>query len=123
MLTLSTGTSVYLYTVPVDLRRGHDGLVALVRAQLSLDPFSDGLFVFVGRRLDRIKVLFWDRSGFVIYNKRLAKGRFALPKLTDRSDRIVLDATQLAMLLGGFDPIPPRRARAWAPAPREPTRT
>jgi len=118
MLTLSAGAKVYLATEPVDLRRGHDGLCALVRSHLSLDPFAAGhLYVFVGRRLDRVKVLFWDRGGFVLYYKRLARGRFQLPRLTAKSDRVVLDATQLAMLLGGFDPLRARRVEAWEPSP------
>ena len=65
---LSVGPArVFLATEPVDLRRGHDGLFALVRASLGMDPFTGDLFVFVGRRGDRIKILFWDRGGFVVY--------------------------------------------------------
>jgi transposase len=117
MLTLSPGARVYLAIEPVDLRRGHDGLCALVRSHFSLDPFAGHLYVFIGRRFDRVKVLFWDRGGFVLYYKRLARGRFQLPRLTSKSDRVVLDATQLAMLLGGFDPLRARRIDAWEPSP------
>jgi transposase len=116
MLTLAPGAKVFLATEPVDLRRGHDGLCALVQGRYRLDPYGGHLFVFVGRRLDRVKVLFWDRGGFVLYYKRLAKGRFQLPRITDGADRIVLDATQLAMLLGGFDPVRMRRTAAWEPS-------
>jgi transposase len=56
----------------------------------------------VGRRIDRVKILFWDRGGFVLY-KRPARGRFRMPKITAGADRVVLDGTELAMLLGGFD--------------------
>jgi len=118
MLTLSAGAKVYLAVEPVDLRRGHDGLCALVRGRLALDPFNGHLFAFVGRRRDRIKILFWDRGGFVLYYKRLARGRFVLPRVTAGADRVVLDATQLAMLLGGFDPVNARRVAAWEPASR-----
>lgn len=118
MLTLGPGTRVYLASEPVDLRRGHDGLCALVRAELELDPLSGHLFAFVGRRRDRVKVLFWDRGGFVLYYKRLARGRFVLPRVTAGADRIVLDATQLGMLLGGFDPQSARRIAAWEPHSR-----
>jgi transposase len=90
-------------------------LCALVRGQHGLDPFAGHLFVFVGRRMDRIKVLFWDRGGFVLYYKRLSRGRFQLPRVTAGADRVVLDGTQLAMLLGGFDPVRTRRTEAWDP--------
>lgn len=118
MLTVSPGAKVYFAVEPVDLRRGHDGLCALVRGAHGLDPFGGHFFVFVGKRGDRIKVLFWDRGGFVVYYKRLARGRFQLPRVTAGTDRIVLDGTQLAMLLGGFDPVKTRRTEAWEPAER-----
>ena len=63
-------------------------------------------------------MLFWDRGGFVVYYKRLSRGRFALPRMTAGADRVVLDGTQLAMLLGGFDPVRTRRTEAWEPAAR-----
>lgn len=115
MLTVSAGTQIFLASLPVDMRRGHDGLCALVRQSLDLDPFSGALFVFVGKRGDRIKCLFWDRGGFVLYYKRLAKGRFRWPRVEPGVDRVVLDATQLAMLLGGFDVGRAVRIPAWEP--------
>jgi transposase len=116
MLTLGAGAKVFLATEPVDLRRGHDGLCSLVRNQLSLDPFCGHLYVFIGKRGDRIKCLFWDRGGFVLYYKRLARGRFRLPRVAQGADRIVLDATELAMLLGGYEVARSRRQVAWEPS-------
>jgi transposase len=118
MLTLSAGARVYLAAEPVDLRRGHDGLCALVRGALGLDPFAGNFFVFIGKRGDRVKVLFWDRSGFVVYYKRLSRGRFRLPRIAPGADRVVLDSTELAMLLGGFDVARAPRESAWEPAGR-----
>lgn len=118
MLTFAGRAKVYLAAEPVDLRRGHDGLCSLVRNTLELDPFAGHLFVFVGRRGDRIKVLFWDRGGFVLYYKRLARGRFRLPRVPEGADRVVLDATELAMLLGGFELKKAQRAPAWEPKSR-----
>jgi transposase len=115
VLSVAPGTKVYLATESVDLRRGHDGLAALVGKTLSLDPYSGHLFVFVGRRGDRIKVLFWDRGGFVLYYKRLAKGRFRMPRLRKGADRVTLDGTELAMLLGGFEVGRVSRSDAWEP--------
>lgn len=113
MLTIAPGTRVYLASHPVDLRRGHDGLCALVSGTLKLDPYDGHLFVFVGRRGDRIKVLFWDHGGFVVYYKRLAKGRFRVPAVDAATDRVVLDGTEMTMLLGGFDLARSSRQRAW----------
>lgn len=118
MLTLASGVKVFLAADTVDLRRGHDGLCSLVKNMLALDPFAGHLFVFVGRRADRVKILFWDRGGFVLYYKRLARGRFRLPRVPAGADRIVLDGTELAMLLGGFDVAHAPRVDAWEPAPR-----
>lgn len=118
MLSVAAGARVYLATEPVDLRRGHDGLTALVRTRFKMDPLHGDLFVFVGRRIDRVKVLFWDRGGFVVYYKRLARGRFRMPRVASGADRVVLDGTELAMLLGGFDLAGARRVAAWEPRGR-----
>jgi transposase len=81
MLTLPSSVRVYIAAAPIDLRRGHDGLVAIVRSTWCLDPFGGHLFVFLGRRLDRVKILVWDRNGFVLYYKRLSQGRFRMPNI------------------------------------------
>lgn len=119
MLTLPPSVQIYLATEPVDLRRGHDGLVALVRNQWRLDPFAGHLFVFVGRRGNRVKILFWDRGGFVLYYKRLERGHFVLPKLRAGATTVGLDATQLGMLLDGIAFEGVRRPARWSP-PIEP---
>lgn len=115
MLTLPSSVRVYLAAEPVDLRRGHDGLVALVRSEWRLNPFDGHLFVFFGRRLDRVKILAWDRNGFVLYYKRLSQGRFRMPKIPSDVTRVELDATTLAMLLDGIDVKHVRRPAAWSP--------
>jgi transposase len=84
-------------------RRGHDGLVAFVRGELGADPYQGDLFVFVGRTRDRLKILGWDRGGFVLVYKRLSKGRFRLPSVPPDADRVTIDKTELAMILGSFD--------------------
>ena len=115
MLTLPASVRVYFAAEPVDLRRGHDGLVAIVRSVWRLNPFDGQLFVFLGRRLDRVKILMWDRNGFVLYYKRLSQGRFRMPKVPARATRVELDATTLAMLLDGIDVKYVRRPAAWSP--------
>jgi transposase len=115
MLTLPSSVRVYLAAEPVDLRRGHDGLVAIVRNAWRLDPFAGHLFVFLGRRLDRVKVLVWDRNGFVLYYKRLSQGRFRMPTIASGSRHVQMDSTTLAMLLDGIDVRHVRRPAAWTP--------
>jgi len=115
MLTLPSSVRVYIAAEPVDLRRGHDGLVALVRNTWKLNPFDGHLFVFLGRRLDRVKILVWDRNGFVLYYKRLSQGRFRMPPITAGATRVEMDATTLTMLLDGIDVRQVRRPVAWKP--------
>jgi transposase len=115
MLTLPPSVRIYLAATPVDMRRGHDGLCAIVRNQWKLDLFAGHLFVFVGRRGDRCKILFWDRGGFVLYYKRLEKGRFRVPHVPANAASIVVDATELAMLLDGIDVVRVRRPARWNP--------
>lgn len=115
MLTLPSSVRVYLAAEPVDLRRGHDGLVAIVRSTWRLDPFEGHLFVFLGRRLDRVKILVWDRNGFVLYYKRLSQGRFRMPKVASDAKHVQMDATTLAMLLDGIDVRTVQRPTTWTP--------
>ena len=118
MLSLPRSVRVYLASERVDLRRGHDGLCALVRTTLSFDPYVGHLFVFIGRRMDRCKILFWERGGFVVYYKRLEKGRFRLPKQTGNGRSVEMDATELMMLLDGIDVRYVRRPALWEPGRR-----
>jgi transposase len=120
MLTLPSSVRVYLAAEPIDLRRGHDGLVAIVRNVWRLNPFDGHLFVFVGRRIDRIKILVWDRNGFVLYYKRLSQGRFKMPQVPQGAQRVELDATTLAMLLDGIDVRHVKRPRSWSPPAPQP---
>ncbi len=115
MLGLPSSVRVHLAVEPIDLRRGHDGLVALVRNSWNLDPYEGHIFVFLGRRSDRVKVLFWDRNGFVLYYKRLSQGRFRLPKVAAGATRVEIDGTALGMLLDGIDVRFVVRPEAWRP--------
>ena len=114
MLTLPSSVRIYLASEPVDLRRSIDGLSALVRAE-GHDVYAGHLFVFGGRRRDRIKILFWDRGGFVVYYKRLEAGRFRWPVISEGAREVELDATQLAMLLDGIDIKRVAVPRHWQP--------
>lgn len=117
MLALPASVRVYVASEPVDMRRGHDGLFAIVKSW-GLDPFSGDLFGFVGKRRDRLKVLVWHRGGFILLYKRLEKGRFRIPVVKAGETRAVLDATDLTMLLDGIDLARVNRPALWHPPSR-----
>ena len=94
--------SVYLCMEAVDFRKHIDGLSMLVQEELELDPFSEQLFVFINRGRDKIKILYWERSGFVLWYKRLEKQRFAWPKHLG-CDTVTLTGQELNWLLDGYD--------------------
>lgn len=79
MLSVPSGVAVYLACGATDMRKSIDGLVALVSYSFDLDVFGPSLFVFCGRRRDRLKILFWDHNGFWLYYRRLERGRFRWP--------------------------------------------
>ena len=93
---------VYLHRAPVDMRKQMDGLAILAKEAMRFDPFSGALFVFVNRRHNKLKMLTWERNGFIVWYKRLERDRFAWPK---RADEAVLSLTgeQLNWLLDGYD--------------------
>jgi transposase len=107
MIGLPNGARVWLACGLTDLRNGFDGLAGLVQTKLAEDPFSCQLFVFRGRRGDRVKVLWWDGDGLCLFAKRLERGRFVWPQAM--SGTVHLTAAQLSMLLEGIDWRRPRR--------------
>jgi transposase len=92
----SRRVKVWAYTSPADLRRGFDGLSALVREELRRDPLSGDLFLFVSRNRIRAKVLHWDGTGLCLYAKRLEKGRFACLWPVEDNDCVRLTTTELS---------------------------
>jgi transposase len=104
MFTLPPALRIYLATAPTDLRKGFDGLSAAVMQIIGQDPTSGHIFVFRNRRADQIRALFWDRTGYCIFAKRLARGRFYLPMPKSSTARhIEVDAAELGLLLEGID--------------------
>ena len=105
MLNDGTGfKKIYLATGYTDLRRGIDGLAAIVRFQFELDPYDrNTLFLFCGRRFDRIKALLWEGDGFLLMYKRLDNGAFNWPRSKDEAIRITED--QYQMLMQGLEVI------------------
>lgn len=97
---LTTGIQVYIVTGYSDLRKGIDGLATIIQGQLKLDPFSKNLFLFCGRRCDRIKGLLWEGDGYLLLYKRLDNGRFQWPR--NETEARLLTAQQTRWLLEGL---------------------
>jgi transposase len=93
----STIRRILAYRDPVDMRKSFDGLVAITKGVLGEDPLSGSLFVFFNRRGNYLKLIYWDRTGFCLFAKRLEHGRFVLPgtdrtcELSERAFRLILD--------------------------------
>lgn len=101
MLSLPPSVRIYVCVAAADMRKGFDGLAALAREVIAEDPLSGHLFVFRNRQADRIKVLYWDRDGYAIWQKRLERGSFAFP--ASKAKRMELTSVQLHMILQGMD--------------------
>jgi transposase len=110
---------IYLATGPTDMRKGFDTLAALVRDVLGHDPLSGHLFLFISRRKDRLKMLYWDSDGFALWYKRLEVGTFRVPAVTPETASIQLKASELAMLLEGIDLKSIKRTPRWVRTPTE----
>jgi transposase len=101
MFGLSAAVRIYLAKEPADMRKSFDGLAALVAGALQLDPLSGHLFVFLNKRRDRIKILYWDRDGLAVWAKRLERGTYRLPDTS--GGRVEMTTAELAALLAGID--------------------
>lgn len=106
---LSLDKQVYIVTGYTDLRRSIDGLAMIVQGQLRLDPFSSALFLFCGRRCDRIKGLLWEGDGFLLLYKRLDNGRFQWPR--NETEARLLTPQQTRWLLEGLTIEQPKAIR------------
>src|SRR5690349_11844553 len=115
MLLLPRAVRILLAAQPIDMRKSIDGLSALVRNGFKENLYAGHLFVFVSKKGDRAKILTWDNGGFVVYYKRLERGRFRVPEIHEGALGAQLDSTQLAMLLDGIDLSHVRRPKKWAP--------
>lgn len=92
---------IYLVTGFTDLRKGIDGLAGIIQEQFQLDLFEDTLFLFCGRRNDRVKGLYWDLNGFLLLYKRLESGRFRWPRSVQEARQITIQ--QYEWLCQGFE--------------------
>ena len=112
MIGLPLGTRVWIAAGVTDMRKGMDGLAAIVQSALGERPFSGDVFVFRGKRGDLVKLLWWSGDGMNLYAKRLERGRFVWPQASSGS--VHLTPAQLSMLLEGIDWRRP--TRSWQPS-------
>jgi transposase len=104
-------TEVFLCKERVDFRKGIDGLGVIIQSTLKENPLSGSLFLFVNRRKDKVKCLYWEKNGFCLWQKRLEKSRFFWPAHLSSNAKITLTGQQVMYLLDGFD------LRFWKPHP------
>lgn len=100
MLLVPPSVRVYVCAKPADMRRSFDGLALMAREVVRQDPLSGHLFVFYNRKADRVKVLWWDRSGLCLWYKRIERGWFRFPQ---RDEAYELEAAELALILEGIE--------------------
>lgn len=117
MLMLPPSVRIFLSAQPVDLRASFDRLAEAARSVARQDPLSGHLFVFRNRRGDRLKVLFWDRTGFVVWYKRLEVGYFRYPPVPGLGGCIEMAAPDLALMLEGIDLAGAKRQRRYVLEP------
>lgn len=103
MLSLPPGIQIYMAVEPVDLRKGFDGLSAAVESVFDRNVLDGHLFLFLNRRRDRVKILWWDRDGLAVFYKRLERGTYEVPGHAADTKQLRLDATQLSLLLSGVE--------------------
>ena len=102
MLKPRLGVQIYISVAAIDMRKSIDGLSALVAQEFRDGPQSGHLFIFLNRSRDKVKIIFWDKNGFVMHYKRMEKHRFVLPNKNDLA-HIIISETQLNGLLAGLD--------------------
>jgi transposase len=116
MLRLPLSVRIFLCRVPVDMRRSFDGLAAMAEQVVRENPLSGHLFVFRGRRGDRVKILYWDRDGYALWYKRLEAGVFRFPLEPGQPAEIC--AADLGLILEGIDPRSVKRQKRFSLPPK-----
>lgn len=116
MLSLPANATIYMAVEPVDMRKSFDGLLGLVTSVFEQNVFDGHLFLFVNRRRDRIKILWWDQDGLAIWMKRLERGTYETPPHDPQAKQLRITASELSLLLSGIDLSSVKRRRRYARA-------
>lgn len=103
MLAVTSTARIYLYVQNVDMRRSFDGLYAIVQSEFTRDIRLGDYFMFINKRRDRIKIIWWDRDGLAIFMKRLEAGTVQRLECASDTNSLLIDHAQLTMLLSGID--------------------
>lgn len=103
MLSIPSNATIYMAVQPVDMRKSFDGLSGLVTSVFQQNVFDGHLFLFVNRRRDRMKILWWDQDGLAIWMKRLERGTYETPAHDQHAKQIRMTASELSLLLSGID--------------------
>jgi transposase len=103
MLSLTTSVRIYLHAKPIDMRKSFDGLFGIVKNEFSMDVRDGGLFLFINLRRNRVKLMYWDTDGLVIWMKRLERGSVQHPQPKVDAKHIVMDSSELNLLLSGIE--------------------
>jgi len=114
MLSLAAGTRIYVAIGATDMRKGFDSLCGIIADTLQHDPLSGHLFLFVNRRRDKLKILYWDGDGLAIWYKRLEQGTFQMPKVNNQQTCAEMRSDELNMLLRGIDYSDVKRRKRFA---------
>jgi transposase len=101
-LSIHSQAQIYIYTLSIDMRKSIDGLTVLLADMYQQNPMQGDLFVFTNKQRDKVKILVWDKNGFVLYYKRLEKGKFNYSKHI-QGNKIIITTQQLQALLMGLD--------------------
>ncbi len=113
MLTLPSSVKIFIYTQPADMRSGFNKLSMLTESFMQNDPFSGHLFVFFNKTGDKCKILFWDRTGFVVWYKRLEEGTYEKLKYPPKTSSLEVDVARLSWILEGIDLLKARRRKRY----------
>ncbi len=119
MLTWPPTVRIFVSTQPTDMRRSFDGLAMITGEGMGQGPLSGHLFVFFNRRGDRVKIMFWDRSGFCIWYKRLEQGVFRLPQSIVNMPNPEVEIADLSLILEGIDLSSARRRKRFVLGARQ----
>ena len=103
MLSLAPSVRIYLHAKPIDMRKSFDGLFGIIKNEFSMDVRDGGLFLFINLRRNRVKLMYWDTDGLVIWMKRLERGSLQHPQPKVNAKHVVMDSSVLNLLLSGIE--------------------
>lgn len=103
MISFSPLLKIYLHRAPIDMRKSYDGLFGIVKNELAMDIRNGGLFMFINLKRNRVKLMYWDKDGIAIWQKRLERGSLQHPQPASNAKHLEIDASELNLLLSGID--------------------